>query len=219
MAHTHPGTGTGYDANSGICASLAAVPNRKAVGSAPRKYVAGATSVDIGPVNQSAIADDNGDDNSDDKGDQHTSYHTLQKRSSSMKLIFFYSSLICLPLLALSVILLALVYLKKVGSLGSSQSEVPGGFYLVDFPAARLMFVSSWSSSVAPLLVSVATGLYLFQTSRVLIEKSIHPDSSGLPTSYEVALLLGLSSGSPLKLAKYLLHCFTTKIKSSPLLR
>jgi hypothetical protein len=123
----------------------------------------------------------------------------------STRTIVLYTFALFIPLVAFSIILLALVFRYKVGDEPSTGNEVPGGYYLVDFSATRLIFISSWSSSVAPKLVSVVTGLYLFLAAKAFIRDSAieTTGASTLPTPYQLALLVGLSTGSSTELWKY----------------
>lgn len=119
--------------------------------------------------------------------------------------ICWYSCLVFLPMTCFSIVILALVYKHQVGFSSSSSDEVPGGFYLVDYPAAKLIFISSWSSSVAPRLISVALGLYLFQSAKFLLIQSEAP-TPRLPTPYQLALLINLSTGGLSQLWDYLTY-------------
>jgi hypothetical protein len=137
--------------------------------------------------------------------------------------ILFYSSVICVPLLVFSIVLLGLVFKYRVGHVASEGSEIPGRFYLVDFPAARLIFVSSWSNSIAPRLMGVATALYLFSLTKALIRKSSSSSltTTELPTPYQLAVLICISSGSIFQLwkyAKYRLSGSKTRLKTNSLL-
>lgn len=150
---------------------------------------------------------------------QHAEVTRTSRKSTGS--ILFYTACIFVPLAVFSAVLLGLVYINKVGDDPSRGHEVPGGFYLVDFPATRLIFVSSWSSSFAPTLATIATGLYLYHSARAF-HRSSSADSSRqprLPTPYQLALLIGLSTGSIRELWRYTKYKFRkNRSKDVPIL-
>lgn len=84
-----------------------------------------------------------------------------------------------------SAVLLALVFHNRIEaapsvsvSASSSSRELLGGYYLVNFSATGLIFVSSWSSSVAPILVGLATALWLFPSTASLLKHSLEEKTS-----------------------------------------
>lgn len=133
---------------------------------------------------------------------------TVPSRKST-KTILLSTCVVCIPLIIFSGVLLGLVFHYKVSEQPSTGREIPGGFYLVNFPAARLIFISSWSSSVAPKITGVATGLYFYHAVKGYIRSSSMVDGrrdAGLPTPYQVALAIGLSGGSLTQLWKYITY-------------
>jgi hypothetical protein len=60
-------------------------------------------------------------------------------------------------------------------------------YYYVNFPSTRLVFIASWSSSIAPTLVSFLMALSLFPTAKTLYKNSkLETGKRLLPTPCQV---------------------------------
>ena len=120
--------------------------------------------------------------------------------------IFLNVCFIVLPMLIFPGVLLGLVFAYRVQQVTPLHSNLalPGespesGVYYVNFPATRLIFISSWSSSIAPLLVGSILTLLSYSVAPKLLS---HPGETGrpvLPTPYQLALLLGMLKDSSVK--------------------
>ena len=110
-------------------------------------------------------------------------------------------ALISLPMVALTGILLGLVFAYQVTPNSDS------GAYLVDFSATRLITIASWTSSVAPFLPGFVMTLLSFPAARNLQKSSEEGRSALLPTPYQLNLYLQSlygGVGSLWQWAKYL---------------
>ncbi|CAI0653324.1 unnamed protein product [Colletotrichum noveboracense] len=134
------------------------------------------------------------------KHDQDVAFINKPREKGSFdapKWIVFYAALASLLMLCFSAVLLGILIKNWIETVDSTSDDaVALGYYIVDFAAARLIFVSSWSSSVAPWLASIMMGLYLFRTAKGLLKRSSTNEMSRLPTPYQLVLLIGLSTGS-----------------------
>lgn len=120
-----------------------------------------------------------------------------------------------IPLLALSAVLLALVFKHQVNSdpplfdigtdqtipfidnKGTSDFAADGNAYYVNYDATRLITVASWSSTVAPLLPGFVLALLSFPIAKQMLDGSTaQRRSQSLTTPYQTSLLLALYGGS-----------------------
>ncbi|KAH7416732.1 hypothetical protein BKA64DRAFT_701517 [Cadophora sp. MPI-SDFR-AT-0126] len=148
----------------------------------------------------------------------HQSTGTKAKGSKSTGTIFLLGTAVFLPFVAFSAVLLGLVFRNLVDNQASNFSlsdlisgrskDLPGGYYLVDFPATRLIFISSWSNSIAPRAVGLATALWLFPVTAKLMERSLKGRKSSLPTQYQFSMLVGLSWASMSEGWKFIKYSF-----------
>jgi hypothetical protein len=67
----------------------------------------------------------------------------------------------------------------------------PETHYIVDFPAAQLVFIASWSSTVSFTLISLVMSIYAFTAARQLLDLS-ESDLNGkaAPTPYQMSMLI-----------------------------
>ena len=113
--------------------------------------------------------------------------------------------LVSIPLLAFSVVLLGLVFHFRVshGHVPYSNLDFPGsqdeaGVYYVNFGATMLIFVASWSSSLAPALVGFALTMFSFPIAHSYLQHSREQRKTGLLTPYELSIVLRLLTGGTL---------------------
>ena len=117
--------------------------------------------------------------------------------------IFLALAVILVPMLGLSALLIGLILANQVDkqSNGSSplaftqDSDTNDNAYYVDFNATTLATISSWSSTVAPLLAVAAMSLASFPISKKFRERS-QGQSTDLPTPFQLSMLLDSLSGS-----------------------
>lgn len=123
--------------------------------------------------------------------------------SGGLNDIWLACAVISLPMMALSAILLGLIFYNRVNANGSILSDLQlsqvtnddQNAYLVNFSSTRLITIASWTSSVAPLLPGFVMTLLSFPTARHFSESSQLRRVTSLPTPYQLSLYLGLLSG------------------------
>jgi hypothetical protein len=74
------------------------------------------------------------------------------------------------------------------------------GYYYVDFPAARLAFVSSWSSTVSFALVGFFMTMFAYVNAATLLHASDNADQASLPTPHQMSVLLKVMNAEMLVL-------------------
>ncbi|KAF2195565.1 hypothetical protein K469DRAFT_649646 [Zopfia rhizophila CBS 207.26] len=107
--------------------------------------------------------------------------------------------LVTTPMLASSIIVLYIVYAQLIEEGCPSQELCPGPnltnvtlktHYYVDFPAARLAFISSWSSTVSFALVGFLMAIYAYTNAATLLDASENADQESLPSPHQMSVLL-----------------------------
>lgn len=117
-----------------------------------------------------------------------------------MKKIIGGTCLIVLPMFASTITICWLVFANLVPSArcpypalcpeSSSLNSTRGPYYYVDYPAARLAFVSSWSSTISTSLISVMMTVFGFSVAKLFDYHSEQDDAvRRLPTPYQTSLL------------------------------
>lgn len=129
-----------------------------------------------------------------------------------------------IPMLLFCIALLFLVFHHRVHrhSLPSDSLTLqdPGGeqgYYHVKISSTYLIFVASWSSTLAPLLAACITTLWSFPVAADMMKASTTEIRDRLPTPYQLALtLLMLESGGWISLWQWLkyLWCWREARKS-----
>ncbi|KAK5557546.1 hypothetical protein LTR46_004574 [Exophiala xenobiotica] len=111
------------------------------------------------------------------------------------------STIITIPMLAFSAALLGLVYRYRVthsiptdDRLRSSDTTDEPGVYYVNLSATVLIFISSWSSSLGPLLLSFLMTLASYPLARHFWQ-NIQQQKGPLPTPFQFALSLKFIGG------------------------
>lgn len=124
--------------------------------------------------------------------------------------IFLGSCMIAVPMIGFSIIILALVFTKRMEKatcpypeLCPSLNETRNDFYYVDFPATRLVFVASWSSSISLVLVNMLMMMFSYYVAR---EITVARQFSKLPTPYQATILLKTLNGELWALLDFLLY-------------
>lgn len=115
--------------------------------------------------------------------------------------ISLHAAALILPMLVLPTVLLGLVYHYKVASRDESLPglAIPGqpvgdGTLFVDYSPTRLVFIASWSSSLASILAGSILALVSFSASQHL--RPADPELLSNPTPYQLALILAILNGS-----------------------
>ena len=131
---------------------------------------------------------------------QHGSH--MAGKFKDIGLAFF---LVSIPMFVFSVVLLGLVSHFRVshGHVPYSNLDFPGsqdeaGVYYVNFGATRLIFVASWSSSLAPALVGFALTMFSFPIAHNYLQHTREQRKTGLLTPYQLSIVLRLFTGGSL---------------------
>lgn len=110
-------------------------------------------------------------------------------------------AIVTIPMLAFSAVLLGLIYKYRVthSTTGNDRLRSPGtsdeaGVYYVDMSATVLIFISSWSSSVGPLLLGFLMTLASYPLTRHYWQE-IQDQKPTLPTPFQFALSLKFIGG------------------------
>lgn len=126
---------------------------------------------------------------------------TKEAMQGKYSTISLHAAILIIPMLLLPTILLGLIYHYKVASRNDTLPglDLPGGavengIIFVDYSATRLIFIASWSSSLASILAGSFLALVSFTASQSLRPNSIDVRSN--PTPYQLALILTMLSAS-----------------------
>jgi hypothetical protein len=137
----------------------------------------------------------------EDKTPQQHGSHMVGK-FKDIGLAFF---LVSIPMFVFSTVLLGLVSHFRVshGHVPYSNLDFPGsqdeaGVYYMNFGATRLIFVASWSSSLAPALVGFALTMYSFPIAHNYLQHTREQRKTGLLTPYQLSIVLRLFTGGSL---------------------
>jgi hypothetical protein len=116
--------------------------------------------------------------------------------------ILFSVTIIVVPMVILTALLLGLIIQNQVPQTYSALPGVPdplateSSAFLVDFSATRLLTVASWTSTVASLLPSFVMVLVSYPVARAILNASKKKNTDDLPTPYQLSMLFGVLSGS-----------------------
>ncbi len=147
------------------------------------------------------MADRQSDDNDKNHATINQNIYPLNSGSETntkfmkpgFKTITCFFAAVFFPLIAFSIVILWLIFHYRVQPVLSSQldlqtapNENDAAYYYVNFPATQLLFITSWSSTVAPILVGFIMTLSLFPISKKLFEVSLSDNLRQLPTPYQV---------------------------------
>ncbi|KAF2726617.1 hypothetical protein EJ04DRAFT_571109 [Polyplosphaeria fusca] len=120
------------------------------------------------------------------------------------------ASLVTVPIVVFTVTLCWLVFANLVNETSCPLPKLcpkhdilqsTGGYYYVDYPAARLVFIASWSSTISFSLISMLMTIFGYLMARRLL---LHSETQGvetaLPTPYQTSLLIRILSADALSL-------------------
>lgn len=102
-------------------------------------------------------------------------------------------------MLASSVVIIWIVYANLVRTECPNQELCPGpdlinvtskDTYYVDFPAASLAFISSWSSTFSFALVGYLMAMCAYATAASLLRASEKADQESLPSPHQMSVML-----------------------------
>ena len=104
---------------------------------------------------------------------------------------------ITLPLIALSVLLLALIFRHRVSHAQPTSNTLryptlvdEPGVYYVNMSATKLITIASWASSVAPMLPSFVMILWSYPLARRFLARSDRRAARALPTPFQLSLVV-----------------------------
>lgn len=124
------------------------------------------------------------------------------EHGSATRSILFASIFLTLPMLSFTAILLALVYYYRVfpqvtshDPLQTVEASASSSNYYVQIRSTLLIFLSSVSSSLAPMLSSVAMFIVAFPISEKLLRDTRKRKTARLMTPEELALTLRFING------------------------
>ena len=126
--------------------------------------------------------------------------------------IGFAASIMMLPMLILSGVLLALVFMHQMPYHDSTYSEnngaeLPlGSAYYVNYSATTIVYIASLSSTLATLLVSIAMILFSYSLARAMAKNSDNGNALHLPSPFQLQLLIRIIDGRLTALWSYLLY-------------
>ena len=159
-----------------------------------------------------------------DEGDNTSDHSTSPNHRKTLLMTLIWPvSVIVLPILLLSAVLLGMVFGFRVHTAPSlfqspaSPDLTSGGAYLlVNYSATRLVFLASWLSTLAPILASFVMVLWSLRTARTIRAASDGSHYTHLPTPYQLSLVVGLTLASTERLRRYIGYVFSKNSSSIP---
>ncbi|KAL8933183.1 MAG: hypothetical protein Q9216_006482 [Gyalolechia sp. 2 TL-2023] len=127
------------------------------------------------------------------------------------------SAMMLIPMLALSAILMALVYSHQMPdnsstyTIGNETAKSLGSAYYVDYSATTLVYIASLSSTIATLLLSAAMVLFSYFLASKFAKQSDNGEDSLLPSPYQLELVIRIIDGRLMALWSYILYFFGSK--------
>lgn len=110
--------------------------------------------------------------------------------------IWLSSSVLVLPMLALSITLLGLIFTRLMPdeqssySIDNSTAIELGNAYYVNFSATQLVFIASISSTLATVLIMPAMVLFSYVVAHHFARNSDLTRTANLPSSYQLGLII-----------------------------
>lgn len=140
-------------------------------------------------------------------------------------LITWSSFVVTIPILALTVAFLVLVFKYRVShggapfeSLRTSDAKDEGSALFVNMNSSILLFLASWASSVATMLSGFMLTLASFPIARRFFQDIQSSRVTRLPTPYQLALTLKFLDGSTLgAIWSWIVYLVSWRKKRAPL--
>lgn len=146
-----------------------------------------------------------------------------QPKSASRKQIVLACCLICIPMFAFTGVIIWLIFGHSIPTstcvheelcLTSEQlnQTIASSHYIVNFPAAQLVFIASWSSTLSFALLGTLMTIYAYSLARdwLYITEQHRRDAKN-PTPYQTSVIFGLINAD----MRALYDLFLGKIKST----
>ncbi|KAI9716401.1 MAG: hypothetical protein M1828_000343 [Chrysothrix sp. TS-e1954] len=137
--------------------------------------------------------------------------------------IFLAAAILIVPMLALALVLIGLVYSHMMPTENASYVEgnttgLPlGQAYYVNYSATRLVFVSSVSSTLSTVLMGSAMLLFSYPVAAYLGRKSDSEATTRLPTPFQLSLIVELLEAKLLSFVGVLGYVAGSKKKKVPI--
>lgn len=121
-------------------------------------------------------------------------------RSNDVRKILFLCLLIILPMASFTAITIWLIFAHRIDDLqcpyqdlcltsSSLNQSFTSADYIVDFSAAKLVFIASWSSTVSFTLIGVLMAMYAYTVARQWSQQPNTCPQQLPPTPYQTSLL------------------------------
>lgn len=133
------------------------------------------------------------------------------------------STVLTLPMLTLTAVLIALVCINRMPSHSSTYSYnnetalALGSAFYVKYSPTALVYIASLSSTLATILISSAMVLFSYPLARNMIRKSDSRDTSRLPSPFQLQLLIRMIDGRLTALWSYLFYISSRKQRKTPI--
>lgn len=127
---------------------------------------------------------------------------------------------IFISLVGLSVGLLGMVFVRRIQHTTSKSNslligeEDESGVYYIRISATTLVLLSSLSSTIASIIVSFFMSLVAYPISHSLLQVSNSRNLTGLPTPYQLGLLVMSLNGQIVSLWHWTKDRFSTKVRT-----
>ena len=134
--------------------------------------------------------------------------------------ILLASAFLIVPMLALTVALIAMVFRHQMPdndstySYGNETALALGSAFYVDYSSTTLVYIASLSSTLATLLISAAMLLFSFSLAHDVATNSDRAAASHLPSPYQLEMLIKMIDGRLMVLGSYLLYVCGFKNRS-----
>lgn len=125
--------------------------------------------------------------------------HSVAPRGLHIRRILLQCLLVITPMIASSLTIIYIVYTNLVsGDCVSSElcpspktiNTTSGAYYYIDFPAARLAFISSGSATISFALIGLLMAMYSYSNADTLFRASRIGDHDALPSPYQMNVVL-----------------------------
>ncbi|KAF2737825.1 hypothetical protein EJ04DRAFT_574309 [Polyplosphaeria fusca] len=135
-----------------------------------------------------------------------------QQKTSTVLSIIFVCALIAIPLAAFCSVFLALVFQKQLTQTTCLYPDLcpiingtRSDSYYVQFSAASLVFITSWSSTFSLAMLGLLMTLFSYKTAASFLRaSSSNKHAHELPTPFQLNLIIQILSGGPLSICNFI---------------
>lgn len=150
-------------------------------------------------------------------GDEEKSPRRAFSRKTHLGKILWGCALVVIPMIAFTIVILALVFSNIVDDFKCPHVEIcpesplvnttSRSHYYIDCPAARLVWISSFSSTVSFVLVGIIMTMFAYHSAAQLLHASSQPNApERLLSPYQTSLLIRVLNADYLSLWDTLLY-------------